>query len=55
MTVSDADVRNALRCASDDPASSPSLLQDVRRGGRRRVVRRRSVLATGLAVVVATP
>jgi hypothetical protein len=53
MTVSDADVREALRRASDGLASPPSMLSDVRRGGRRRLMRRRGFLTAGLAVAVA--
>lgn len=54
MTISDHDVRTALLRATDHLAAPPSLLDDVRRGGRRRLWRRRAVLASGLAVVAAT-
>ena len=51
--VSEADVRYALERATDDISAPPDLLDRVRAGGRRRVVRRRNVLAGGVAVAVA--
>ncbi|MBF9129575.1 hypothetical protein I0C86_11455 [Plantactinospora sp. S1510] len=53
MTISDGDVRGVLQRATDHLTDPPGLLDGVRQGGRRRVVRRRSVLAAGLAVAAA--
>ena len=53
MTISESDVRHALRQATDHLSSPPALLDDVRRGGRRRRVHRRTMLGAGLAVGVA--
>ncbi|MFC6021174.1 hypothetical protein ACFP2T_33995 [Plantactinospora solaniradicis] len=53
MTMSDGDVRVVLQRATDHLTGPPGLLDEVRQGGRRRVVRRRSVLAAGLAVAAA--
>jgi hypothetical protein len=47
--MTDTDIRDALAQATRDVAAPPDLLDRVRAGGRRRVVRRRSVLAAGLA------
>ncbi|WP_433320276.1 hypothetical protein ACQP0U_15935 [Micromonospora sp. CA-269861] len=55
MTMNDSDVRGILHRATDDLVSPPGLLAEVRRGGRRRVVRRRAVLAAVCAAVVAVP
>ncbi|MDG4785207.1 hypothetical protein O7626_04530 [Micromonospora sp. WMMD1102] len=55
MTMNDSDVRDVLHRATEDLVSPPGLLGEVRRGGRRRVVRRRAVLATLCAAVVALP
>jgi hypothetical protein len=51
--VTETDIRYALERATDDISSPPDLLERVRAGGRRRVVRRRTVLAGGLAVAAA--
>ena len=48
--MTDTDIRHALTRATDDVSASPELLDRVRAGGRRRVVRRRTVLTGGLAV-----
>lgn len=53
MTMNDTDVRAILHRATDHLSSPDGLVADVRRGGRRRVVRRRTALASGLAVVAA--
>lgn len=55
MTMNDSDVRGILHRATDDLVSPPGLLAEVRRGGRRRVVRRRAVLAAVCAAVLAVP
>ncbi|MGC4869290.1 hypothetical protein ACLQ3B_28060 [Micromonospora sp. DT53] len=55
MTMNDSDVRAILHRATDDLVSPPGLLDQVRQGGRRRVVRRRAVLAAVCAAVVAVP
>ncbi|GLI01280.1 hypothetical protein [Phytohabitans aurantiacus] len=52
MTMNDTDVRAVLHRATDHLASPDGLVEGVRRGGRRRVARRR-LLAAGLAVVTA--
>jgi hypothetical protein len=51
--VTEIDIRYALERATDDISAPPDLLAKVRAGGRRRVVRRRAVLAGGLAAAVA--
>ncbi|GGO29136.1 hypothetical protein [Micromonospora parathelypteridis] len=55
MTMNDSDVRGILHRATDGLVSPPGLLGEVRRGGRRRMVRRRAVLAAVCAAVVAVP
>nr|WP_161556684.1 hypothetical protein [Micromonospora acroterricola] len=55
MTMHDSDVRAILHRATDHVTGPPGLLDEVRRGGRRRIMRRRAVLAVALAVVVAAP
>ncbi len=55
MTISDNHVRDVLRQATNHLSGPPGLLEDVRRGGRRRVARRRVVLAAVFAAVVAVP
>lgn len=55
MTVDEADLRAVLRDATDHLTGPPGLLDNVRRGGRRRVARRRTVLAAVIAVAVTTP
>ncbi|MEH0982677.1 hypothetical protein [Micromonospora sp. CPCC 205556] len=55
MTMSDSDVRAALHRATDQLTTPPDLLPAVRRGGRRRLVRRRALLAVALTAVVAVP
>ncbi len=50
MTLDDSDVRAALHRATDHLTTPPSLLSDVRQGGRRKVVRRRALLGVGLAI-----
>lgn len=52
MTMNDTDVRAVLHRATDHLSSPDGLVEGVRRGGRRRVARRR-VLAGGLAVATA--
>ncbi|MCW6009224.1 hypothetical protein K1W54_32475 [Micromonospora sp. CPCC 205371] len=52
MTLNDTDVRAVLHRATDHLSSPDGLVEGVRRGGRRRVARRR-LLAGGLAVVTA--
>jgi hypothetical protein len=47
--VTETDVRYAFERATEEISAPPDLLDRVRTGGRRRVVRRRSVLAAGLA------
>ncbi|SNY55257.1 hypothetical protein [Paractinoplanes atraurantiacus] len=47
--MSDTDIRQALARATDHLEAPPDLLGRVRSGGRRRVVRRRTLLAGGLA------
>jgi len=51
--MTDTQLRDALVRATDHVSAAPDLLDRVRAGGRRRVVRRRAVLAGGLAVAVA--
>ncbi|XVV17231.1 hypothetical protein ACQP2X_23490 [Actinoplanes sp. CA-131856] len=51
--MSDTDIRQALARATDHLEAPPDLLDRVRAGGKRRVVRRRTVLAGGLAAGVA--
>lgn len=53
--MTDADVRAALQLATRDVHPGADLLTGVRRGGRQRVVRRRAVLAGGLAALLAGP
>ncbi|XVU20858.1 hypothetical protein ACQPZJ_26690 [Actinoplanes sp. CA-054009] len=50
--MSDTDIRQALARATDHLEAPPDLLDRVRAGGQRRVVRRRTVLAGGLAAGV---
>jgi hypothetical protein len=50
MTLDDIDVRAALHRATDHLTTAPSLLDDVRQGGRRKVLRRRVFLGAGLAI-----
>lgn len=50
MTLNDNDIRTLLYRATDHLTGPPGLLDDIRRGGRRRVVRRRTLLTAGLAV-----
>ncbi|BCB75401.1 hypothetical protein ACFQ1L_31485 [Phytohabitans flavus] len=50
MTLSDNDIRTLLHRATDHLTGPPDLIDDIRRGGRRRVVRRRALLTAGLAV-----
>jgi hypothetical protein len=52
MTTNDVEVVDLLRRASDDLVVPPDLLGRVRRGGRRRAVRRRVVLVAGMAMAV---
>jgi hypothetical protein len=54
MTIGESDVRHALERATGHLYSPPGLLDDVRRGGRRRIVRRRTLLAGGLVLGAAT-
>ncbi len=51
--MTETDVRYALTRAADDISAPPDLLDRVRAGGRRRMVRRRTVLAGGLTAAVA--
>lgn len=51
--MTDTDIRDALRQATDDLRVRPDLLDHVRTGGHRRVLRRRTLLAAGLATVAA--
>jgi hypothetical protein len=51
--MTDTDIRTALERATGELRTPPDLLDRVRAGGRRRVVRRRSVLAAGLATIAA--
>ncbi|MGW4947658.1 hypothetical protein ACWEOZ_39410 [Actinoplanes sp. NPDC004185] len=51
--MTDTDIRTALENATGDLRTPPDLLDRVRAGGRRRVVRRRTVLAAGLATIAA--
>ncbi|MBL7259116.1 hypothetical protein [Paractinoplanes lichenicola] len=51
--MTDTDVRDVLTRATDHLSPAPDLLDRVRTGGRRRVVRRRAVLGGALAVVAA--
>jgi hypothetical protein len=51
--MTDTDIRSALERATDHLSTPPDLLDRVRSGGRRRVVRRRSVLLGGLGAVAA--
>ncbi|MFC0526618.1 hypothetical protein [Phytohabitans kaempferiae] len=53
MTLSDNDIRTLLHRATDHLTGPPGLLDDIRQGGRRRVVRRRALLTAGLAVTAA--
>ncbi|MEV4410200.1 hypothetical protein AB0J66_49245, partial [Actinoplanes sp. NPDC049598] len=48
--MTDTDIRQALTRATDHLESPPDLLDRVRAGGRRRVVRRRTLIGGGLAV-----
>lgn len=48
--MTDMDIRQVLAQATDDIEPEPDLLDRVRAGGRQRVLRRRAVLAGGLAV-----
>lgn len=51
--MTDTDIRDALDRATRHLNTAPDLLDKVRAGGRRRVVRRRSVLGAGLAAALA--
>ncbi len=51
--MTETQIRYALERAAEDVRPPPDLLDRVRAGGKRRVVRRRTVLAGGLAVVAA--
>jgi hypothetical protein len=51
--MTDTDIREALSRATGELSAPDDLLERVRAGGHRRVVRRRSLLAAGLATVVA--
>lgn len=51
--MTDLEIRAALERATSHLSSPPDLLDRVRTGGRRRQVRRRTVLAAGLAAGVA--
>lgn len=53
MTTSDTEIRAALNRATGHLATPPDLLTDVRQGGRRRLIRRRTLLAGGVATGVA--
>lgn len=49
--MTETDVRYAFERATEEISPSPDLLDRVRAGGRRRQIRRRTVLAAGLAAV----
>lgn len=51
--MTDADIRDVLHRATRDLAAPPDLLERSRARGHRRLVRRRSMIAAGLALVVA--
>lgn len=51
--MTDVDIREALDRATRHLSPDPGLLPKVRQGGHGRLVRRRSLLGTGLATVVA--
>ncbi|MFI7540674.1 hypothetical protein [Actinoplanes sp. NPDC049599] len=51
--MTDTDIRIAFEQATGELRTPPDLLDRVRAGGRRRVVRRRTLLAGGLATVAA--
>lgn len=51
--TADTDIRAALADATDGLSAAPDLLHRVREGGHRRVVRRRTLLAAGVATVAA--
>ena len=51
--MTDTDIRAALHEATGGLRTPPDLLDRVRAGGRRRVVRRRTLLGAGLATVAA--
>ena len=51
--MTDTDIRAALERATNELSTPPDLLDRVRTGGRRRVVRRRTLLGAGLATVAA--
>jgi hypothetical protein len=53
MTDIDTDIRDALDRATRHLDVRPDLLQDVRRGGQKRVIRRRTVLGGALAAAAA--
>ncbi|MEU4244211.1 hypothetical protein [Actinoplanes sp. NPDC026619] len=53
--MTDSDIREVLVRATSDLAPPADLLARVRNGGRRRVVRRRAVLAAGVAGLAAVP
>ncbi|PZG15864.1 hypothetical protein C1I95_18745 [Micromonospora craterilacus] len=55
MTISDNQLRDVLHRATEHLSGPPGLLDEVRRGGRRRLARRRVVLAAVFAAVVAVP
>jgi hypothetical protein len=51
--TTDTDIRAALAEATDGVTAAPDLLDRVRTGGHRRIVRRRTFLAAGAATAVA--
>lgn len=53
MNTTDTEIRAVLHRATDHLAAPPDLLADVRRGGRGRLVRRRTFLAGGVLTGVA--
>jgi hypothetical protein len=53
MVMTDTDIRTALEQATGELRAAPDLLDRVRAGGQRRVVRRRTALAAGLATIAA--
>ncbi|RSM39766.1 hypothetical protein DMB66_57905 [Actinoplanes sp. ATCC 53533] len=53
MVMTDTDIRTALEQATGELRTAPDLLDRVRAGGQRRVVRRRTALAAGLATIAA--
>jgi hypothetical protein len=53
LNTTDTEIRAALHRATDHLAAPPDLLADVRQGGRRRLIRRRTFLVGGLMTGVA--